>query len=90
MAYQLAKNSIGTIQDEISKLNGQLGSIVPNEAVVQQDESTIDVAQKEYLDILNKYNQTSYDANLYGQLRQIETAMPGRIGAIKKIAAGYT
>ena len=85
VAYQLAKNSIGTIQDEITKLNGQLGAIVPNEAVVQQDQSTIDVAQKEYLDILNKFNQTTYDANLYGQLRQIETAMPGALVPSKKL-----
>jgi uncharacterized protein involved in exopolysaccharide biosynthesis/Mrp family chromosome partitioning ATPase len=85
VAYEIAKNSIGTIQDELNRLNAQLGSIVPNEAVVQQDESAIDVAQKEYLDILNKYNQTSYDANLYGQLKQIETAMPGEVTPSKKM-----
>jgi len=85
VAYELAKNSIGTIQDQIRNLNGSLSTIVPNEAVVQQDESSIDIAQKEYLDILNKYNQTSYDANLYGQLKQIETAMPGEVSPSKKM-----
>lgn len=85
VAYEIAKNSIGTIQGELNRLNSQLSSIVPNEAVVQQDESAIDIAQKEYLDILNKYNQTSYDANLYGQLKQIETAMPGEVAPSKKM-----
>jgi len=85
VAYDLAKNSIGIIQSQLDKLNSQLSTIVPNEAVVQQDESAIDIAQKEYLDILAKYNQTSYDSNLYGQLKQIETAMPGSISPSKKL-----
>jgi len=59
---------------------------VPHEAIVQQDESAIDVAQKEYLDILNKYNQTSLDASYSGdQLKQLDTAMPGIISPSKKM-----
>jgi succinoglycan biosynthesis transport protein ExoP len=84
-AYQIAKNSVGTIQNQISNLNAQLASVVPNEAVVQQEESAIEIATKEYLDILSKYNQASYNENLFGQLKQIETAMPGSVTPSKKL-----
>ncbi|MHB8209005.1 exopolysaccharide transport family protein [Mucilaginibacter sp.] len=84
--YELAKNSIGSIQQALIKLNHDLDGIVPHEAVVQQDESAVDVAQKEYLDILNKYNQTSLDASYSGdQLKQLDTAMPGIISPSKKM-----
>ena len=84
--YDLAKNSIGSIQQALNRLNGELDAIVPHEAIVQQDESAIDVAQKEYLDILNKYNQTSLDASYSGdQLKQLDTAMPGIISPSKKM-----
>ena len=84
--YELAKNSIGSIQGALTRLNAQLDAVVPHEAVVQQYESAIDVASKEYLDILNKYNQTSLDASYSGdQLKQLDTAMPGIISPSKKM-----
>ncbi len=84
--YELAKNSIGSIQQALKRLNAELDAVVPHEAIVQQDESAIDVAQREYLDILNKYNQTSLDASYSGdQLKQLDTAMPGIISPSKKM-----
>jgi len=83
--YELAKNSVGSMQTELKRLNVELDGIVPHEAVVQQDESAIEIAQREYLDILNKYNQTSLDANYTGQLKQLETAMPGIAEPSKKM-----
>jgi len=83
--YDLAKNSIGSIQAELVRLNTELDGIVPHEAVVQQDESAQQIAQQEYLDILNKYNQTSLDANYIGELKQLETAMPGVAEPSKKM-----
>ncbi|SDS88246.1 Uncharacterized protein involved in exopolysaccharide biosynthesis [Mucilaginibacter mallensis] len=85
IAYELAKNGIGSIQNELKRLNTELDGIVPHEAVVQQDESNVDVAQKEFLEILNKYNQTSLDSNYIGQLKQVETAMPGIAEPSKKM-----
>lgn len=82
----IAKNSIGTIEQALKRLNNELDSVVPHEAVVQQDESAIDIAQREYLDILNKYNQTSLDASYSGdQLKQLDTAMPGIATPSKKM-----
>jgi len=83
--YEIAKSSIGSIQNELTRLNAKLNGIVPHEAVVQKDESAIDIAQKEYLDILNKYNQTSLDANYTVQLRQMDTAQPGAMQPTKKM-----
>jgi len=84
-ARDLAKNSIGSIQNGIQRTNAQLNTIVPHEAVVQQDESDINVAQQEYLEILNKYNQTSLDANYVAQPKQTEVAMPGIAEPSKKM-----
>jgi len=83
--YQIAKNSIGTIQQGLVKLNTKLNGVVPHEAVVEQDESAIDIASKEYMDILGKYNQTSLDANYTAQLKQLETGMPGVAQPSKKM-----
>jgi succinoglycan biosynthesis transport protein ExoP len=83
--YDLAKNSIGSIQQQLVRLNNQLDGIVPHEAIVQQDESAVEIARQEYLDILNKYNQTSLDANYIGELKQLETAMPGVAEPSKKM-----
>jgi succinoglycan biosynthesis transport protein ExoP len=85
IAYEIAKNSIGSIEGEVKRLNTELDGIVPHEAVVQQDESNVDVAQKEFLEILNKYNQTSLDSNYIGQLKQVEIAMPGIAEPSKKM-----
>jgi succinoglycan biosynthesis transport protein ExoP len=85
IAYEIAKNSIGSIEGEVKRLNAELDGIVPHEAVVQQDESNVDVAQKEFLEILNKYNQTSLDSNYIGQLKQVEIAMPGIAEPSKKM-----
>ncbi|MGN6180762.1 MAG: exopolysaccharide transport family protein [Mucilaginibacter sp.] len=84
-ARDLAKNSIGAIEEGIQRTNAQLNTIVPHEAVVQQDESDINVAQQEYLEILNKYNQTSLDANYVAQPKQTEVAMPGIAEPSKKM-----
>ncbi|WP_461452333.1 exopolysaccharide transport family protein [Mucilaginibacter sp.] len=84
--YELAKNSIGSLQQGLKGLNAQLDAVVPHEAVVQQDESAIDVAQKEYLDILNRFNQTSLDASYNGGLlKQLDIAMPGTVTPTKKM-----
>jgi polysaccharide biosynthesis transport protein len=84
-AGDLAKNSIGSIEAAIRNTNEKLNSIVPHEAVVQQYESDIDVASKEYLEILAKYNQTSLDANYIAQPKQTEIAMPGVAEPSKKM-----
>jgi succinoglycan biosynthesis transport protein ExoP len=81
----LAQNSRSTIQRELDRLNAKLGTLVPHEAVVQADESAIDVASREYLEVLQKYNQTSMVSGFSIKLRQVEFAMPGLAQPSKKM-----
>lgn len=84
-AYDLAKNSIGSLQSQIAALNSQIGTIVPSQAAVASYQNAADVAQKEYLELLAKYNQANYDSNYNGQLKQLDTAMPGTLVPSKKM-----
>jgi succinoglycan biosynthesis transport protein ExoP len=83
--YDLAKNGIGSIERELNRLNGRLTELVPHEAVVQANESAIKIAQDEYMDVLNKYNQTQLESKFSVLLRQIEKAMPGTAQPSKKM-----
>ncbi|MBS7564200.1 lipopolysaccharide biosynthesis protein [Mucilaginibacter sp. Bleaf8] len=85
VTHDLAKNSIGSIQKELSRLNNRLNTLTPHEAVIQADESSIQIARDEYMDVLNRYNQTSLESNFSSQLRQIQTAMPGAAQPSKKM-----
>ncbi len=73
----LARNSLKSYEQEIKTLNVIYDKLVPHEAVVQSYERDIDVASREYLEILNKYNQTHMESNYSVKLRQIQEAMPG-------------
>lgn len=84
-SLQLAKNSVGSINGEIDRLNRKFDALVPHEAEVQAYENGIDVASREYLEILAKYNQTSLASNFSINLRQIQEAMPGDVQPSKKM-----
>jgi polysaccharide biosynthesis transport protein len=83
--YDLAKSSTKSIERELVRLNNRLTKLVPHEAVVQSDESAIQIARDEYMDVLEKYNQTNLESNFSVNLRQIETAMPGAAQPSKKM-----
>ncbi|SKA17080.1 GumC family protein [Sediminibacterium ginsengisoli] len=85
VALNLAKFSINSLRDEIKRLNDRVTVLVPHEAMIQAFESEIDVAGKEYLDALDKFNQSSLSSNLAVQIRQIETGMPGGPEPSKKM-----
>lgn len=85
IALDLSKNSVASLEKEIVRLNNRFDNLVPHEAVVQAYENDIDVASREYLEILEKYNQSSLQSNFAFQLRQIEIAMPGTALADKKM-----
>jgi len=81
----IAKNSIGTLNDQMKKLNEKFDKLVPHEAVIQSYETEIDIASKEYIEILKKFNQTSLESSFSVRLRQIELAMPGEAQPSKKM-----
>lgn len=81
----MARYSIGPLEKEQAALNGQFDKLVPHEAVVQSLERDIDVASKEYLDILDKYNQSSMESGLNVKLNLVQKAMPGTAQPSKKM-----
>jgi len=85
IALELAKNSVKSLTDEIKRLNIVFDRLVPHEAVVQGYESSIDIASREYLELLQKYNQTSMETGFTNPMKQTETADLGVIQPSKKI-----
>ncbi len=82
---ELAKNSIKSYEDAIEMLNKRLDILVPNEAVIQAYESDVKVASEEYIDILNRYNQSSMEFSSSTPIKQIEFGVPGDKQPSKKI-----
>ncbi|RYY36022.1 MAG: lipopolysaccharide biosynthesis protein [Sphingobacteriaceae bacterium] len=89
----IAKASVGTIDNELGRLNNRFDALVPHEAVIGSFEKDIEIAQEEYLTLLGKYNQVSMEASFDVELRQVVTAMPGLAQPSKKmllvILAGF-
>ena len=83
--YDLAKFSVISIANELIRLNIRFDKLVPNEAVVQSLENAIDIAGKEYLEILQKFNQTNMESDFSVQLRQVDLAMPRPAEPSKKM-----
>lgn len=83
--YDLAKFSLSTLTNEIDRLNKQYDVLVPHEAAIQNYESAIDIASKEYLDAQNRYNQSSLESSLAISLKQIEVGIPSQATASKKM-----
>jgi len=85
ISLELARNSVGSINKELERLNHKFDGLVPHEAVIQSYENAIDVASREYLEILDKFNETSMTSSFSIQLRQIEEAVPGNVLPSKKM-----
>ena len=85
VSLDLAKNSISSLERQITYLNQHFDRLVPHEAVIQTYENDIDVASREYLEILEKYNDASLQSSFMVNPRQIEVAMPGTALPSKKI-----
>ncbi|WP_134087726.1 lipopolysaccharide biosynthesis protein [Olivibacter sp. XZL3] len=73
----LAQNSISTIEGALATLRGRYSALVPTDAGVQKLERDADVATKEYMDALARYNQTSVEKNTTAEL---VLAQPGLLG----------
>lgn len=81
----LARYSIGALTKQIDQLNSQFNRLVPHEAVVQSLERDIEVASKEYFELLNRFNQASMEADFSTKLKQVQQATPGFPKASKKL-----
>jgi succinoglycan biosynthesis transport protein ExoP len=76
VSRDLAKYSIQSINSELSDLNAKFGRLVPFDAKVKTYDFDIDIASKEYLEVLNKYNETNLKSNFSIKLIQVEIAAP--------------
>jgi capsular polysaccharide biosynthesis protein len=81
----LAKNSTKAVNNELRRLNQEFDSVVPHEGTIQAYESAISVASQEYLEILEKYNQSNVISKGNIQLKIIEIAEPGMALPSKKM-----
>ncbi|MFD1630600.1 exopolysaccharide transport family protein [Pseudopedobacter beijingensis] len=81
----MLRYSLGLIERQLDYLNNQFDKLVPHEAEVQSLERDVDVASREYLAILEKYNQSSMEYGLSIKLKLVQTAMPGLPQPSKKM-----
>ncbi|KAA8482802.1 uncharacterized protein involved in exopolysaccharide biosynthesis [Arcticibacter tournemirensis] len=81
----LSRYSMNTIETQLRNLNSQFDQLVPHEAVVQALERDAEVASQEYLNVLNRYNQSNMEAGLSVKLNLVQTAMPGMAQPSKKM-----
>ena len=81
----ISRYSINSLENKIRSLNGQFDRLVPKEADVQTLEMGIDIASKEYLDILNRYNQSSLESSFTAKMTIIQEAAPGLAQPSKKM-----
>ncbi|MBB6109304.1 GumC family protein [Mucilaginibacter lappiensis] len=85
ISRDLAKYSVKSIDKELASLNSKFSRLVPFDATVKTYDFNIDIAGKEYLDVLNRYNETSLKSNFSINLRQVEVATPDVAQPSKKI-----
>ncbi len=86
ISLELARNGIKTIEDEIRRLNGKFDGMVPSEASIQQYETSIDIAGKEYMEALQRYNSARLESFNPIALKQVEKASNGiKLPSKKKI-----
>jgi succinoglycan biosynthesis transport protein ExoP len=77
VSRDLAQNSVQTLDAELNRLNQHLQKLVPNLASIQALQAKMEVANKEYQDVLQKYNQANLEANAAAPVRIVERAVPG-------------
>lgn len=79
------RGSIQDIDRELAKLNTKFSNMVPFDAGVQKFERDADVATREYLDLLNRYNQTNLDKNIGLRLQLEQEGVPTTAEPSKKL-----
>jgi succinoglycan biosynthesis transport protein ExoP len=81
----ISRYSINSLENKIKTLNQQFNVLVPKEAEVQSIERSIDIASKEYLDILNKFNQSSLETSFSSKMNVVQPGVAGQAQPSKKM-----
>ena len=81
----MTRYSINSLDKKLRSLNGQFETMVPKEADVQSLEMGIEIASKEYLDILNMYNQSTLESSFNVKMNVVQQGTPGLAQPSKKM-----
>lgn len=81
----LAKYSISSINSAINELNAKYNRLVPFDATVKKYTFDIDMAMKEYMDALNRYNETDFRLANSVKVRLVDKATPDIAEPSKKM-----
>ncbi len=77
VSLDLARNSIRSIDRELAQLKGKYNSLVPFDAGIQGYERDADVATKEYLEVLERFNQGNIEKSVGLRLQIAQLGLPG-------------
>lgn len=82
---ELSRTNQYLITEELKRLESKLNGLVPHEAFVKDYETAIDVASREYLEILEKWNEFNLNGDASVKLKQVQAAIPGDAQPSKKM-----
>lgn len=85
ISLEMAKNSVASLNNMIGSLSGKLNVLAPDQANILAYETDIQNETKQYLDLMNQFDQTKLESSFPMRLRQIEMAMPEAPIPSKKI-----
>eukprot|EP01133_Synstelium_polycarpum_P019572 gene19572-23448_t len=85
IAVSMAQSSLKSIDGELNQLKAKYNTMVPFDAGVQNYERDADVATKEYMDALNRFNQTNVEKSIGLKLQIAQIGLPGPPEPSKKI-----
>ncbi|MEO7212484.1 Wzz/FepE/Etk N-terminal domain-containing protein [Mucilaginibacter sp.] len=85
VSRDLAKYSIVAINTALNQLNAKFNRLVPFDATVKTYNFELEIASKEYLEVLNKYNETNLKSTFSIKLRQVDYATPDAAEPSKKM-----
>lgn len=77
VSLDLARNSIRSIDRELAQLKGKYNSLVPFDAGIQGYERDAEVATKEYLEVLERFNQGNIEKSVGLRLQIAQLGLPG-------------
>jgi succinoglycan biosynthesis transport protein ExoP len=73
------------INSALNQLNAKFNRLVPFDATVKTYNFELEIASKEYLEVLNKYNETNLKSTFSIKLRQVDYATPDAAEPSKKM-----
>ncbi|WP_158795381.1 Wzz/FepE/Etk N-terminal domain-containing protein [Pedobacter sp. L105] len=85
IAMDQAKSSIASLDREHAQLKSKYNTMVPFDAGIQNFERDADLATKDYMDALNRYNQTRTEQNIGLKLNIAQVGLIGTPEPSKRV-----